>query len=434
MSVREALPPPWLLAVTVLGGLLAGVVYALAGGAPEEAVPVPVPVAPSPPPAPAFSIPGAPPPEIARDLEPVLRDAFRPGREEPEVQAAREAAFERLKALVGKWAAASPRDPLASAPWWRAALRGAQPTGEGDRRGMMGGAIPWLGRPFPVLFSVPEGPGPFPAVVALVDGEPYAEAERGWKGLLATHILALVPRPGPVASDPRLAMLALSEAGRRWGVDRDRVVLDGTGGAAEAVAALAAEESRRLCGVVLRGPHPPAGPSENLALLPVLAALPEGASAEAEAAIRDACPSATVRRGASAADVAEWIASLPPRRSADPREPVIWATTTGEQYKSWGPGFVVRRYRGTGAGRPVRVSLQRDAERNAVILRTENVAEIVLLLTDEGLDLDRPVTVIAEGEAVEARKVGRSLDTLRTWALQEPGLLVTAEMVVRLPE
>jgi hypothetical protein len=372
---------------------------------------------------------------VAAGLEEALRKAF---AEIPEGAGSgleeREAAFERLRGLVERWAAATGRDPLASAAWWRAALRSAMPTGEDERRGRFGGAVPWLGRPFPVVYGVPEGRGPFPAVLALVDGEPYAQAESLWGSLLATHLVVLVPRHGAVAEDPRLAMLALGEAGRRWGVDRDRVVLDGDAGAAAAVASFAAEESRRLCGVVVRGPHPPAGPQENLAHLPVLAAIPAAAPPGAEAAFLEACPGATPRRGADAAAIAEWIAALPPRRAADPRLPVLWATSTGDRYRSWGPGFVVRRYRGLGPDRPVRVALERDPERNAVVLRTENVAEIVLLLTDEGLDLDRPVTVVADGEVVETRRVERGLGVLRTWALQEPGLFVAAELTVRLPE
>jgi hypothetical protein len=448
MSLRESLPAPWAVAATVVAGLAAGVIYARVNAPAPETPPRPVstdgpsppspPVAKPTPPRPAFTIPGEPPAEIARAMEPLVIGAFRPGGTDADAVVAREEAFVALKAQVDRWAASSPRHPLASATWWRAALRRAHPTGDDERRGLVGAGIPWLGRAFAVLFSVPEGPGPFPAVVALVDGQPREEVAPRWGALQGTHVIVVVPFDGPVKQDPQLAMLALTDAGKRWGVDRDRVVLDGVGpDSAAAVAALAGLESRRLAGAVLRAPVVPPGPPENLAMLPVLAALPPDAPETGPGSgeeIAKACPSATVLRGADDAAIQEWIESIPVRPAADPRRPAVWATVTGDAYRSWGPGFVVRRYRGVGAGRPVRVSIRRDRERNAVVLTTENVAEILLLLTDEDLDLDRQVSVVVNGDTVETRRVERSLETVRTWCSQEPGLFVAAEMIVRLPE
>ena len=69
------------------------------------------------------------------------------------------------------------------------------------------------------------------------------------------------------------------------------------------------------------------------------------------------------------------------------------------------------------------------------MLKTGNVAEILLLLNDEGLDLGQPVKVVADGIVVEERRVTRSLEVLRNWASQgEPTLVVTAELAVTLPE
>ena len=133
--------------------------------------------------------------------------------------------------------------------------------------------------------------------------------------------------------------------------------------------------------------------------------------------------------------VQEWIRALQARSIADPTQPCSWATVTGERYRSWGQWFVVKRYRGTGAGHTVRVALSRDRERNAVVLHTENVAEIQLLLDDEGLDLDRPVKVVHDGMVIEEKTVERKIDTVRAWASQgEPTLFVTAEITVRIPE
>ena len=443
MSLRDALPAPWAVAATAIAGLAAGVVFAKirppeTPPAPPPSTGKPAPPPPPPRPAPAFTIPGEPPTEIARAMEPLVISAFRPGPTDADAIVAREEAFLALKVLVDRWAGASQRHPLASATWWRAALRRAHPTGEDERRGFVGAGVPWLGRAFPVLYCVPEGPGPFPTVIGFVEGDAREEARARWGELLATHLVIVVPRMGPVSEDPRLAMLTLQDAGKRWGVDRDRVVLDGVGAdSAKAVAALAAEESRRLAGVVVRGVAIPAGPPENLAMLPVLGVLPADAPATGPgsgAELSAACPSATVLRGADDAAIQEWIGSVPPRTSADPRRAGVWATVTGENYRSWGPGFVVRRYRGVGSGRPVRVSIRRDRERNAVVLTTENVSEILLLLTDEDLDLDRQVAIVVNGDTVETRRAERSLETVRTWCMQEPGLFVAAEMAVRIPE
>ncbi|HEU4394532.1 MAG TPA: hypothetical protein VFS92_03140, partial [Planctomycetota bacterium] len=92
MSVRDALPAPWAVAATAIAGRAAGVVFAKLqppsppGAAPTAAPPVPGPGAPPAglevprdPPAPVFTIPGEPPTEIARAMEPLVVAAFRPG-------------------------------------------------------------------------------------------------------------------------------------------------------------------------------------------------------------------------------------------------------------------------------------------------------------------------------------------------------------------
>ena len=107
---------------------------------------------------------------------------------------------------------------------------------------------------------------------------------------------------------------------------------------------------------------------------------------------------------------------------------------TGDRWLSYGHWFVVKRFGGFGAGRPVRVEIARDRARNAVVLRTTDVAEILLLLDDEDLDLDRPVVVEVNGTVVEERRVVRSLDTMRTWAeAGEGAVFAPAELDLRIP-
>jgi hypothetical protein len=381
-----------------------------------------------------------PPPEIAKALGEAIPAAFGPEPDDPARRQEREVAFARVKGLVAQWAAASPRDPLASTGWWKAALRSVLPSGAGQPRGLFETTARWLDREIPLVLSVPRGTGPFPVVLAVLDGPSPREAVPALYGdLLRTHLVVGVPWDAAIGEDSRMALLGLAEAAGRYPVDPDRVVLDGTGRGAAAVAALAPDAARQLAGVVLRGPPPPGEPTANLGLLSVLVLLGDGATGEEQAAasvVRGACPGAEVVVGDPGARVAAWAAAVPPRRcAAVPRKPVAWATVTGDRYRTWGPGFVVRRYRGTGARRPVRVSLSFDRERNAAVVETENVAEVLLLLTDDDLDLDRPVKVVAGGMVIEEKRVARDLDAVRAWASQgEPSLFVAAELHFRIPE
>ncbi len=390
MALRDALPPVWLAAVAALAGLVTGVLVPR-GTSPPAPAPSPA----SPPR--AFAIPGAPPAGIAAAMGEAIPAAFGPGRTDE--------GFTRVKALAAEWASASPRDPLASAAWWRAALRRALPEGAGLPRGLFRTTFTFLGTESPLQFSVPPGPGPFPAVLVLLDG---GEIPALHGDLLGTHVVIGLPVDDALAGDPRIALVALSDAMGRYPVDPDRVVLDGTGRGAAVAAELAPDAARQLACAVLRGVPAPAA-----AILGLLAVRGDGPPAE----------------------VAAWIAAVPLRASADPRRPVAWTSVTGDRYRSWGPGFVVRRLRSNVPGREVSVRMSRDPAANAVVLETENVAEILLLLTDEGLDLDRPVKVVAGGAVVHEKPVPRSLDAVRAWSSQgEPALFVAAELSVRIPE
>lgn len=246
--------------------------------------------------------------------------------------------------------------------------------------------------------------------------------------------------------DPRTALLALSRAAGGRAIDRDRVVLDGFGRGSGLASLLAADGPRHFQGAILRSPTAVGEPAENLASLPLLVpgpAEPAGPMAAAFAAIRAAAPGARFLPSGDFAEaylseagaIREWIAALPPRAAADPRRPFAFASVTGDRFLTFGQHFVVRRTPGFGPGRTVRVRVSRDPARNAVVLDTEEASEILLLLSDEGLDLDRPVTVIANGRVLGERKVERSLAVLRAWASTgDRALLATAEWTVRIDE
>jgi len=361
-------------------------------------------------------------------MEEALRGTFAGEPGDPGTRAAQDGAFARLEDLVARWAAESKRDPLSAAAWWRAALARTLVPGEPPPAGWSAEETDFLGEGIPYLVFLPErNPGGLlPVVLVLLDDEedPEAFLAARYGPLLDTHALVALDLgpadarpPGPVARDPRTALLALTRAARGRPLDRDRVVLDGFGRGAATAALLAADSPRQFCGVVLRDPGAGGEPAENLAANPVLRPAEGEEGAAGAEALRD------------------WVAALPPRTVADPRKPFAWASVTGDRFLTWGHWFVVRRTSGFGPGRTVRVRISRDPERNAVVLETEAVSEILLLLNDEGLDLDRPVKVVANGVLVGERRVERSLDTLRTWAGSgERTLFAPAEWTLRLEE
>ena len=463
MALRDSLPSTWLLAVAALGGIVAGVLWGRAAPPERGRVPAPAPADPpasSPPPAPApgrtFAIPGGPPPDVAREMEEALRGAFAGDGSDPAGRAAQDASFARVKALAGRWAAASGKDPLASAAWWRAALARSMAPAEPAAAGWVREEVAFLGESIPFLVSTPATAGaPAPAILCVVDAvqDPQALLEEHYGPLLATHAVVAVllrhPRyepVDPVMNDPRTALLAVGQAARGRALDRDRVMLDGFGRGAGIAALLAADSARVFCGAVLRGPFAAGEPAGNLALNPLLLigpAAPEGPMATAFAVIREAAPEVRVLASDDfaggyldrAAAIAEWIAALPPRRVADPRRPFTWSSVTGDRWLSFGHAFVVKRTTGFGPGRTVKVRIERDPERNAVLLETDGVAEILLLLSDEGLDLERPVKVFVGGALAGERKVERSLDTVRTWSdVAEGTVFATAEWTLRIGE
>jgi hypothetical protein len=436
MGLRHSLPAPWLVATVALAGLAAGVLYGKRGRG--EPTPPQVP----PPTTPAvtvdgprkFEVPGGPPADVARALEEAVLGTFRGDPDDAALRATRDEAFGRLKGLVAKWGAAAPRDPLASTAWWRAALGRALPDAAGRPRGIEEAKIPYVGGDLALLLSVPPGPGPFPTILVAAEGEDLRGILKTRFGALVdSHLVAMMAPGESLRGDPGLLLLGLAEAERRWPVDRDLVALDGAGEGAPVAANLAVDAPRLFCGAVLRDILPKGPRPDGTALFPVLAPGVRLFGGAKEATV--SWPRLEFLPTDAAAAVQAWVAALPRRPSADPRSPCEWRGTTGDLFRSWGPWFVVRKVRDRVAGRPVRVAIRRDTERNAVVLRTENVAEILLLLNDEGLDLGQPVKVVADGLVVEERRVTRSLEVLRNWTAQgEPTLVVTAELSVTLPE
>jgi hypothetical protein len=77
-----------------------------------------------------------------------------------------------------------------------------------------------------------------------------------------------------------------------------------------------------------------------------------------------------------------------------------------------------------------------DATRqgNRVVVTTRGVAEFTVLLSPDVFDLDRPITVVADGHAVFDGTVARSVETLMKWAARDNDrtMLYGAEVHVKL--
>ena len=79
-----------------------------------------------------------------------------------------------------------------------------------------------------------------------------------------------------------------------------------------------------------------------------------------------------------------------------------------------------------------RVVARRDG--NTIVLETSGVRRVALLLSPDVFDLDRPITVIANGRTLMQRVVPRSTATLLTWAARDRdrSVLYAAELLLSL--
>lgn len=198
---------------------------------------------------------------------------------------------------------------------------------------------------------------------------------------------------------------AISDACRRFDVDRGRLILDGD---ASDVAGLAGELPSLFAGLVRRGSEPFSKLSENAMALPTL---------EVDS------PASKGDRRALVSFVADT------RKSFTPRE-FSWTVASPLQLLAYWltihPTVEIDR------ARPLRLSAAIDRERNAVDVTADaSIGGYTLYLNDAMLDLDRPVVVThapwegdGERRVVFEGEVSRSLDcALETWYLNPSGNL-----------
>ncbi len=427
-----------LAALPVLAALLAADARAQDGGG--GAPPVP----PVPPAAAAKKAPKDPPRTVAVRIEDSLKSVFSGSA------AARLAARASLEASVEEWAADAKDDPLRAAKWWRSALAGTLPSAN-RRSGLTEEKYEYLeNREARLWASVPKSYSPksaSPMLLVILDrGEDpkrvlpmlYGDLQKDW------IVVAVVADPKEagidVAKEPWLAGVGLKWAIENLRVDRDRVVLDATGATSNLALSLGAEWAVQFAGCVLRGPTASSPLLSNLALGGTLFVTPEAMTEPQRKVldeVRTAVPAATVvAEGKTAAEsVQKWIAGLPPRRIAAAETTTFSWKSRPQDGEPWGYWIWKIRAGEAKKERLVSATFTRDPVAGTVDIASDNLAEGILLLNDDLLDLDRPVAVRVNGREVWTGKAERRLKTALYWIGQtgERTLWAPAEIRFTVP-
>jgi hypothetical protein len=334
--------------------------------------------------------------------------------------------------------------------WWKGALAGTlQP--KVKKTGVFEEKISLAeGKEARIWVSVPRSHGPktlspLLLTVLAADQEAKKALPALYGDLLKDWIVVALPADAKAAGfdvvrEPWLAALGLRWAVENLRVDRDRVVLDAAPAVSNLALALGAEWTVHFAGVVLRAPTGTNPLSANLGLCAVALVEPvPGADAHAKAveALKAAVPAAaSVPAGdAGTAPLQKWIGEVPARRLPQAgAEPLSWRTRP-QGGEPWGYWLWVFRAADAKKDRLVTVTLRRDAEKGIVDLESDNLAEGILLLNDDLVDLDREVQVRVNGREVFRGKPARSAKTALYWIGQtgERTLFVPAEIRFTVP-
>ncbi|MCK6481856.1 MAG: hypothetical protein L6R43_17435 [Planctomycetes bacterium] len=341
--------------------------------------------------------------------------------------AARMAAQSALEGAVAEWAAEAKDDPLKATEWWRTALAGTFNAGA-RKAGISEVRIPLEGKEARFWVSVPKSYNPknlHPLLLVILDRE---EDPKRWLGgtygdLLKDWLVVAVSTDSKAAGidiprEPWLAALGLRHAIEEYRVDLDRVVLDAGPGSANLAANLGAEWAVHFSGVVLRGPSLVSPLATNLLLCGTLAAMPDNpnpAQKGALEALQKSVPGAAVIPATAHAEVQKWIAALPPRRITNPGTLSFSWKTRPQGGEPWAYWFWVFRAADAKKDRFVDLTFTRTDRGGSVAITGDNLAEGILLLNDDLLDLDREVAVTVNGTEVWKGVPRRQVRTALYW-------------------
>ncbi len=391
------------------------------GGAP------PAPAPPAPAPAPAAAAKKAlkePSRQVADRIQESLKALFSGSG------ATRLSAQAALDAALGEWAADAKEDPLRAVKWWRTALQGTLSTAA-PRTGLEERKVPYTeGKEARIWVSVPKGysaKNTYPLVLAILDRDedPRRAVPAAYGDLLKEFLVVAVssnPKQAgfDLVKEPWLLAVGLRHAVETYRVDRDRIVLDGGPESANLVLSLGAEWAIHFAGCVLRGPTESTPLATNLSLCATLA-VPAEPSTEPQrkvlAELKVAVPEMTAVADAKAAAeaVQKWIAAVPPRRIANPETASFTWKTRPQGGEPWAYWFWVFRAADAKKDRLVTLTIRRDAGGGTVDITGDNLAEGILLLNDDLLDLDRPVAVRFNAKEVWKGTPARKIQTALYW-------------------
>jgi hypothetical protein len=430
------------LSLALLGAL------AQAAAAQDGGAPVPAPggaAAPPPPPPPQqHKTVKEPSKAIATRIEEALKGAFSASA------AGRLSARASLEAAIAEWAADAKDDPLRAVKWWRGMLAGTLPSGA-RHAGIAPEKYQYLeGKEATLWVSTPKAYGPkalSPMVLVILDkGEDpkrvlpamYGELLKEW---IVVAIVADAKEAGfDVVKEPWLTTLGLRFAGENLRVDRDRVVLDAANGSSNLALSGGSEWAVQFAGVILRGATASSPLVANLALGSVLVLAPDLATEPQKKVVeevRAAVPGATfAASGKGEGEVVQkFLAAVPPRRIASAENLSFSWKTRVQGGEPWGYWFWVFRAADPKRERPVSVTLTRDVAGATVDFQGDNLAEGLLFLNDDLMDLDRDLSVRVNGKEVWKGKAERQVKTALYWIGQtgERTLFVPGEVRFTVP-
>jgi pimeloyl-ACP methyl ester carboxylesterase len=219
-----------------------------------------------------------------------------------------------------------------------------------------------------------------------------------------------------------------SRAIRNYAIDFDRVYLAGHGRGVELALTYGANFPDRFAGVIGRSGDASEVVAENLRNLPTYFA---GAGAKATE-LADKLKSlgydnATIQPEGKETDVWSWIQSHP--RVSNPTDVVLYVGSPAPNRAYW-----IEVSPSDGQGTPF-LKAKADRATNTITVEGEGISKFNVYFNDILLDLDKPITVIANGTSNE-RTVPRSLKRTMDLILNsrsDPGKFYVASMEFDLP-
>jgi hypothetical protein len=222
----------------------------------------------------------------------------------------------------------------------------------------------------------------------------------------------------PVGSDPGVLGSLFFELRERYNLDGNRWYLEASGAACEDVQTTLTQSimAQRLAGLVLRGPTK-AIVNENNSLYPTLVVhgktSAEGAkvvetykklSGQNDAIVVDDLPQVTAMSDA----VIGWFEKHPKRTLPSSYS---WTTTfTDTQMDPWTGTMIIEAP--IKRGIPIKLAVKYLKDSNTVDIQAENLGECTVCMNDDLLDLDKEVTIFANGNQAAKRKMDRRLRDL----------------------